>query len=994
MRLNIQIMATIELELDLAPISQPSIIDYARSQGICVDYTTEPLQSVGIEAPSSASIDRDFYNLSDVTVADTTQALTKERLTINRDAILFLKSTYSLQNAPILDTSAEARRRWMLGLKLELPILKSDYELDLLSFGSTASPDLRKLQIPSEVIVKQNDEGFDWPTKYLDYPAQCDAKVKAEKISVSKDTLIYLQNTVKDAWIQEDSESILNATLQYKLTQTTQPITPPLLPQSPIPTPYIPSSPANRLPLASESSDSVAAEAQALHNQILTADSLTRQDSDSSDSMLLDLTHTPKISPLFEPRSLPTLKRQAEDLKVEGPLTPIMFSTSPMKKLKSVTFAEMPHEYIPDQLWREEKLDGDCDDDVDELSSIDFDELFPELEPLAKEVKKKTESEQLSGADTAARVDVPDVDFSLPVAPWNEYSQRKGGKHRPAATDLQAQAQFLLKTKREDLKSMNSWHGLSVPERELTWGFLMTKVSTLSLEEKLYGESEVDRIITEMTSGSIATSTAEVWKREGLRILDQDEEEEEEEEELEPDGNEERRDMEYLLRKRKLEIEEQAAEQHQKISRHTVRKDASYPAEAQESSRRGETMPVKQLLLRSQTKPMEHIRERPPARRRSLQRPDDNDNGLMFGGFSATTALHRFMETRGKPIEAPCIGTSKGSQPEMRPHSKTPTLIVQSRGPCDQRVSQAQEATNQLQETDDTQRQTCKDMPLTLPCIPNNLAPCSFVISSTFLQQRSLLKRIEQLYPVAELVYRDYTLPHSPSKEAEIILSPSTGLIFTTLQKIKQRALPGQPDRSKVKEHVLDLQSRYERLVVVVSEGLSHEMEELGSSRPDDARDQDALKAFDAFATQVEGDVLVQYVRGGEKALANAIVIEMVKYGLPYGSVDIGDIKPVSPETSWECFLRRVGLNPFAAQAIVAWLKLPINVQVPLFSSSPNSPPHPKSVPAAGLSRFLTMSEEERIHCFQALMGGSRILRRASKLLDQEWVSAAHGFRM
>jgi len=40
------------------------------------------------------------------------------------------------------------------------------------------------------------------------------------------------------------------------------------------------------------------------------------------------------------------------------------------------------------------------------------------------------------------------------------------------------------------------------------------------------------------------------------------------------------------------------------------------------------------------------------------------------------------------------------------------------------------------------------------------------------------------------------------------------------------------------------------------------------------------------------------------------------------------------------------------------------------------------------------MSEEERIDCFQALMGGSRIVKRASKLLDQEWVSAAHGFRM
>lgn len=96
----------------------------------------------------------------------------------------------------------------------------------------------------------------------------------------------------------------------------------------------------------------------------------------------------------------------------------------------------------------------------------------------------------------------------------------------------------------------------------------------------------------------------------------------------------------------------------------------------------------------------------------------------------------------------------------------------------------------------------------------------------------------------------------------------------------------------------------------------------------------------------------------------------------------------------WECFLRRVGLNPFAAQAIVAWLKLTVNAQVPLFSSSPVPSHHRKSVSVAGLSRFLIMSEEERIHCFQALMGGSRILKRTSKMLDQEWISAAHGFKM
>lgn len=160
------------------------------------------------------------------------------------------------------------------------------------------------------------------------------------------------------------------------------------------------------------------------------------------------------------------------------------------------------------------------------------------------------------------------------------------------------------------------------------------------------------------------------------------------------------------------------------------------------------------------------------------------------------------------------------------------------------------------------------------------------------------MKQIEQLYERAEIVYRDYDRPHTPAKEADIVLSPSTGLILTTLQQIKQQPLPGQPDHSPVKERMNTLQIRYERLLVIVSEGLSTEMESHGSSRPDDARDQEALARFNNFAERLEGEVVVKYIPGGERALARSIIVEMAKYGLPHGSKDIGDIKLMAAETT------------------------------------------------------------------------------------------------
>jgi hypothetical protein len=91
----------------------------------------------------------------------------------------------------------------------------------------------------------------------------------------------------------------------------------------------------------------------------MAADSLLRKDSDGSDSMLLDITNPPNFNTLFEVSTLPTLKRRAEDLKVEGPLTPPMFSTSPMKKLKSVSFADNLDEYISYEPWGQDLVTGE-----------------------------------------------------------------------------------------------------------------------------------------------------------------------------------------------------------------------------------------------------------------------------------------------------------------------------------------------------------------------------------------------------------------------------------------------------------------------------------------------------------------------------------------------------------------------------------------------------------------------------------------------------------
>lgn len=638
-------------------------------------------------------------------------------------------------------------------------------------------------------------------------------------------------------------------------------------------------------------------EAKAVEQQVMAKDSLARHHSGSSDSMLLDIA---ELDALFDAekatscrssdRTPTILKRRADDLKVEGPLTPPILSDSPMKKLKSVSFAKMIQIGDAMEPWSDEHRPGTSD------TNSTTDELFKEIGPLAEEVNRKVGNERLTGADTIARVEVPVVDFAPPTAPWNEYSQLGSGKHEHSVTELEAQMRFLQQIKRDDLKTATTWHGVS--DLDLSWGWFASPVSTIKLCEKLHGEHEFNKIHADLTTGSFATSSNELWKKDGLRILD--EHDEDDDDEIEPAKIDEGNSMEGLIRKRKLELEEQeevSETQHQQK-----------PAATRQMPSNPQTQTIRQGLFGSQywhnrpvvspnphkalqTQPKPHPQQlKSTSRHRPANEVEQGPSELMFGGFTASIALHKFMETQGKAIKSARPATS--SQNQKPPAATSKTLPVGSREPSPESSLFVGQDSCQITGVQGESR----DQPAgSMPELPVDLPACSIIVSSTLLQRRALIKQVEKYHPKAELIYRDYTLPHCTSPEADIILSPSTGLVLTTLQQVKQLLLPGQVLCSPVKERMSVLQARYERLVVLISEGLREELE---YSRPEDARDKEILAGLKKFAEQLPGDVQVQYIQGGEQTLARSIVQCIGNYSLPTGGNDMGELKLFTIETT------------------------------------------------------------------------------------------------
>lgn len=663
-----------------------------------------------------------------------------------------------------------------------------------------------------------------------------------------------------------------------------QHVTPPLLPLSPPLTPYIPSSPANRLSLIPESSDSITAEAEALEQQIMARDSLVLHHSGSSDSMLLDelfdAQEQAATSPHFSDH-IPTIlkcKRKADELKVEGPLTPEILSDSPMKKLKSVTFSNMIHVGDSLQPWSGDDSPSDSHSATGELNK--------EMRASAEKVDRKLQNERLSGADTKSRVGIPVLDFTLPVAPWNEFSQRKDKIRRSDITELEAQMRFLQRVKRNDLKSATAWRG-GVADHDLSWGWFASPSSTIRLNETLHGQTECDKIRAELKTGPFATSANEVWKKDGLRVLD--EEEDEEDDEVEVADFEERNDMDALVRKRKFIVQERD------VLLEEERKRRPAPATSGEIWRESYGLP-RQQPMPAQLRPQKTLHTSPASRSQqptSLQsqgqKAEELKNApteLMFGGFSASTALHKFMETQGKAIKS-----AKPTVQTQCPVALPPqTTSVRKRVSSVESISSFEQKSGVLSEHS-AHSAHCR--PETSPTF--NLPPSSLIVSYSLLQRRPFVKQIEVLHPKAELIYRDYDLPHSAAAEADIILSPSTGILLTTIQQIKQAPLPGQVARSLVKEHMAALQKRYERLVVLVSEGLR---EDFGSARPEDARDKDTLRDLKVFAAKLGGEVVITFVPGSEAMLARSVVQCVAEYGLPHGGPDMRDIKLLTTETT------------------------------------------------------------------------------------------------
>lgn len=526
------------------------------------------------------------------------------------------------------------------------------------------------------------------------------------------------------------------------------------------------------------------------------------------------------------------------------------------------------------------------------------------------------------------------MDFSRPIAPWEVHPHT-------FKTDLTPYDYLDPLKELQNINHRKSIWGLTGKvQRELSWVAFPAALAKLDIQDHIKDDGSLHAFIEQPESINPETL---IWKPEGLRILDELADSDEElEEDVFPDG----KDFGSLIRKRKLELDGDT------LNGKSWPKNPQYP----------DTFVARPPTRGLQTSDQNGLT---PSHISNLPAETITARLPIATNFSALNALDAFLDIRMGQLN------TSNAKPQQASPEQQPLSIVRELG--------SESKKRALIGAEPVESET---VGLPTPSISIPEEPRQFIVSATIFGNRQFARRILALYPTAELVERDWSthgttgmnhphrepkVPHNVSSdslgnEADIIISPSRGLMTTSVQKIKQRSLPGQASHSALRERITKLTPRYEHLTVLVS----HDHPSGDNLGADDSM---AIAGFIAFCSALPTDIAVTMVAGGDVQMATWIVTMMVQHSISDDGVQLNQ-----DETADELFLRRAGLNAFAAQAVLSIIS---TLWTREFRGSDG--------PTAALGIFVRMSLREKLARFEHLLGGARVLGRVHQVLEARW---------
>ncbi|KAI0597059.1 hypothetical protein F4775DRAFT_562257 [Biscogniauxia sp. FL1348] len=915
------------------PEPEPEPAQFACENGLSIDSQVDPLSFYLQFHPSLPQMTHDV-RLNGLTSDSSLPqlrvpifpCLKEHQLDVTEQVLAHLHKAIQRDGpeTPALDSFHHDGRISIAKVKLEPPFLKSDPDYDYHKLAAVIQT-CRKAQIdphtfPPEQLNTARGETLDFAQSTFLFRNQLENSVEIDRIDITKDVLHSLAKNLQDDWTGDQQRKLLENEISHIKTTQDLTVTPPLIHDEASSTYFIPDDTVCQVPVASDGSTLLDDDLEAAEANIFQHDTIQGQ---TPSKQRLS---TPMLSPLGNPPLLSPARPNLSSLKVEGPVTPIDSTPSPFDLTVEIENVgeSLDTNYGLAVNGHSESVPTDTADDHD----VSLEAIWTAMEEGADNLMRDIDQERLVSANALARVEVPCMDYSVSEPEWLKLLPLNETSH----------LEWLLAT--HEGFELPQWPRDPNLERQRLYWSPFPREPTVDLTESIDDDGCVEAGLETLALVDVPTSADYVWKQPGWAILH----ESESEEEIEPSLILNKKALECLAKKRQLGINN---------------------TELQNSGSSRDPSPVDLIKVPTSTAlPPPLSPSKLPKQLPSLLVDCTNPS-------ATSNLLSNYIDFHA-PKRRKCEKSIFFSE---HAHSGVQTQNSQFSNQIPSRPETG------LSPIRTTHLQHMAAAPVPYP--PFNISNIFIKYIKALTLGRGLFSRLEQLCPGATIIERDFdrwntlswdrnSVSRSPvvsplAAEADIIVSPTTGIIVTTLLKVIQKPPPGHKGQAAIRERVSKVALRYERLIILVSE--SNQTDE--TVRGLTSFECSAYTEFSGFVACLDMKAEVYYVGGGNDTLARWVLSFVAQYAPEAAGVQ--DLI-IQDETSWELFLRRAGMNAYAAQAILGSLKAPGGIPE-------------EQAGCFGLPAFIRMTPVERMQAFGRLMGGERVLRRVNEVVETVWNS-------
>ncbi|KAL9625164.1 MAG: hypothetical protein Q9160_000565 [Pyrenula sp. 1 TL-2023] len=932
---------------------EPTLLDYARFHGLAIPLTNfDPLSEFLAAHPPQISLDDPpgCQPTSTLLNPALVQSLTREKIVVNRNVAELIARCIKPPKHPPWSLFDDYRR--IRDLKVELPLLSTDPELDVEQFLSQAKspvPNLGGLQ--PIVVDEENDEGLSWPRKYFDAGDHLNKIVKKEKLDTTREALAGLRRLLERPVDPEIERHVIKDDLHYRKNDALQPLTPLLMPIEEPKEPFVPSSPALLLELAPDKSDPALPSKQQLDRKISQEDQITVNDCGDADTKkvkeLLKLAQEPPKLPewsnLWQENSSSrkcAIGRSKEDLKLETILFPVLESPSQPETSPEANVAQLLSETIP--------FSPSDDLRVDKLEDLLDDENLGQVARLALEkINTEIAHEPIDRVDVLGRVNVPTLDPIKTEPPWK---LDIASQYPPMLADLRN------KSKHDQQRIQDE------VEPSLCWVPFPSKLAKVHFHETISG-----------------------CEKSAIQLL-----------KIPKDIMESKNFLQKNAARLFLKCDNGMDDEYLKECMNLTAKAPALRVTASKLSGKDLTVDTPQNEVKST-----NLLKR-PVPQTFMANLDGASNAPTLsasGSCGVTDPLACFLQTRSSKFRKLDHTTSayftqvEPEHPQERLPSQPEVLVPATPIPTPKPLP---------------------NIPLNTPQYPAGVcltAPRTLILNTALLKTySSLINRLETHSPhPPQLIFHDLSdLPsgRSPAEHVvpDIVLSPTTALIIIPLQSVVQRSLPGQGSSiPPTQARILSLARQFPTLFILATyktdagnlDGAAMSslttLQTLCASLGTES--EVSVILIPPMTTTIQGPLAHAHRALIDSAkshlnhhLLNWILKLVEKYGFQFDPETVGiEGAFTEEETSWQIFLQHTGLNPFAAMAVLSILEKEIADYNQLVHARKRiRRTLPGTTEARGLPRLIQMSQPERVALFEDAIG-RKAVETMGKILDFEW---------